>query len=345
MGFTTPEVTTTVLFSSTAKNFTTLIPNPADISLARSTVIVLCSLTVILLLLSCVIVFVYYFRTGRNLSLDARTRAVILFLTALVATIAGVSATTSALSIYRIYIFIIGLSVGLAYTLVGAYMFFDNRPANFHADGKKIPRPIGHKHGNMGIVIWLVMLPLIAMEFAILLGSLRRPQTTFYIADYIVALLQKLTQAAVYYFSVRHRYPCAKLPFASQWYFAVLSLYNFIMWDDSILTSHLDDSYSKQLYGNGFTIFKATYNSLLIDYRLMCCLLFVEHAVEISQQALVIQSNSNHQAENSLTNPLPNEETNDAFPKSGQVVQLLHPHSTQAIHYTGKFFINFSQTI
>ena len=200
---------------------------------------------------------------------------VLFFLAALVATVAGVSGTTNALRIYSVYLFIIGLVVGLIFTFMGAYMFFDSKPSCYGLNAKVKSKKIGYKHGNMGIVIWLVTLPLIAMEFAILLGNLRKQQTTFYIGDYVVALLQKLSQATIYYFSLRHRYYSAKLPFTSQWYFVVLALFNFIMWEDSILTSHLDDEYSKDLYGNGFTIFKATYNSLLIDYRLMCCLLFV----------------------------------------------------------------------
>ena len=37
------------------------------------------------------------------------------------------------------------------------------------------------------------------------------------------------------------------------------------------------------LFGNGFSIVKAAYNALLIDYRLLCCLLFPEHSLELTE--------------------------------------------------------------
>ena len=63
-----------------------------------------------------------------------------------------------------------------------------------------------------------------------------------------------------------------------------MSFINFVFWIDAIVHVNEDDKYSASVYGQAFWILKATYNALVIDYRLMCCLLFLEHAVEIKSQ-------------------------------------------------------------
>ena len=328
-------------------NFSTLYPNPADIGLTRVTVIALCSVTTTILLFVCGMAFIYYFGYGTRHTLDARTSAVLIFLTVLVATVAGVSGTTSAMDVYRVYIFSICLLVGVIFTITGAYMFFDNKPMGYGCNAELKSKEIGHKHDNMGIVIWLVTLPLIAMEFAIVLGNLRRHKPIFYVGDYSVALVQKFLQATIYYFSLRHRYYCAKLPFTSHWYFVVLAIFNFILWEDSILTSREDDNYSKYLYGNGFSIFKATYNSLIIDYRLLCCLLFAEHAMEINRDIAQIKSITEEELViSSLREPLsedfPEADNPDrngyrrAAPQAQQIIHFSSIYDVKVSHYTGE---------
>ena len=332
-------------------NSSTLIPSPADIGLTRVTVIALCSVTGIILFFMCCLAFIYYFGFGTRQTLDSRTSAVLIFSTALVATVAGVSGTTSAYDVYRVYLFVVCLLVGLIFTLIGAFMFFDNKSMSYGVDAKLKTMEIGHKHDNMGIVIWLITLPLIAMEFAILLGNLRREQTMYYIGDYVVALLQKLAQATIYYFSLRHRYYSAKLPFTSHWYFVVLAVFNFIMWEDSILTARSDDDYSKYLYGNGFSIFKATYNSLIIDYRLLCCLLFTEHAVEINKDIAQIKLLTDEELciasfRESARDDFPEIEHADnstapVTPQPGKVIHFSRSIDVQVSHYTGELILMF----
>ena len=336
----------TSLTPVTSWNASTLIPNPADIGLTRITAIALCSVTGIFLVLICCMAFIYYFGFGARHTLDSRTSAVFIFLTALVATVAGVAGTTSCMDVYRIYVLAICFLVGLMFTIFGAYFFFDNRPMCYGADAKLKSKEIGHRHDNMGIVIWLITLPLVAMEFSILLGNLRKEQDIFYVGDYIVAVLQKLAQAAIYYFSLRHRYYYAKLPFTSHWYFVVLALFNFILWEDSILTARMDDDYSRSIYGRGFSIFKATYNALIIDYRLMCCLLFAEHAMEINkdiekiqrctEEELLISSYREPSNGDIFEEDHARRESRLISPKAGQVIRSSSAFDVQVSHYTGE---------
>ena len=58
------------------------------------------------------------------------------------------------------------------------------------------------------------------------------------------------------------------------------------MWLDSMVNSDsdLDSTKAAQLYGPAFTMIETIYKALLIDYQLLCSLLFLEHAlVEIQE--------------------------------------------------------------
>ena len=304
-----------------------------SIDLTNSSTITLSSVTAFILFTACLLVFLEFCGIGKRRTLDARTSLIIFFLAALLGTVTAVCGVDSALTVYRVYLFAIILSLGLLFTGIGAWLFFDSTSQILSAGNVIRRKPIGYSHGNMGIVIWLVTLPLAIIEFALLLGNLKKSRSAFYIADYTVGLLQKLAQASIYYFSLRHRFPVRKCPVAAQWYFQILSMLNFILWEDSILTTHADDEYSKTLYGNGFSIVKAAYNSLLIDYRLMCCLIFLEHAVEIKDEP------EQHEIEDASPEqgqlPIGSKELNEDLMESGGLVKLAYTFSFRVAHFTG----------
>ena len=66
---------------------------------------------------------------------------------------------------------------------------------------------------------------------------------------------------------------------AASWYLKILSLFNFAMWLDSMVTTY--DGNIKMIFGQGWSIINTANIALLIDYRLLCCLLFAEHAMEV----------------------------------------------------------------
>ena len=72
---------------------------------------------------------------------------------------------------------------------------------------------------------------------------------------------------------------------AASWYLKIVSLFNFTMWLDSMVTN--SDGNIKKFFGQSFSIIDTANTALLIDYRLLCCLLFAEHALEV-RDALVV---------------------------------------------------------
>ena len=278
---------TTAGASVTILNIST--PLKCRVNVAFSSAIAISSLAGLFLLSICLLVFLYYYGVGKSYVLDQRTSLVLSFLTALMATVAGVSGTSgSEETVFGVYICVITISVGCGFVAVGAILFFDSSPG---PEGESANRKrIGHDNGSMGIIIWTVTVLLVLTEFLILYGVAMEHQSRLYIAILVVALIQKLGQASIYYFSLQRRYSSQFCPMASKWYFQVLSLFNFILWEESILTVHKDDEYMKLMYGNWTSMLKGLYNALLIDYRLMCCLIFLENSIEVKE---LVESISN----------------------------------------------------
>ena len=63
------------------------------------------------------------------------------------------------------------------------------------------------------------------------------------------------------------------------WYLKIVSLFNYTMWLDSMVQT--SDENIKMMFGQGWSAINTANIALLIDYRLLCCLLFAEHAVEV----------------------------------------------------------------
>ena len=253
-----------------------------DLDLRESSATVLCGLSSVVLLCLCILIFLHQFRiVGDNL-MDRRTSSILFLLGTILTTVTGICSANSALYIYRIYLFVILIVVGLIFATSGACLFFESSPTFLLVEQVQVRRQkLGDKHNNIGIIIWLITIPLAAVELFLLVANIKEMHTGFYTSLKTAGMLQKLTQASVYYFSLRHRYPRLQNPVVSQWYFNILSFMNFVLWVDSILLTHEDDKYVIIAYSDAFSIFKAAYNALLIDYRLMCCLIFLEHSFEI----------------------------------------------------------------
>ena len=208
--------------------------------------ITLCTLSSIVLLIACLLVFLQYCGAGSSslLVLDVRTSSVLFLLGGLLAVITCVSAVNSAMIVYRTYMFVTAISFGLIFPAAGAYLFFDDIPCYALQDGDtKKRQEVGNHLGNMGVIIWLVTIPLIAIEFFLIVAKLKGDHTVFYAFYTAVALLQKLTQAGLYYFYIRRRYPLIKCPSVARCYFEIVSFLNFIYWVGSIVRTHKDDSY------------------------------------------------------------------------------------------------------
>ena len=80
-----------------------------------------------------------------------------------------------------------------------------------------------------------------------------------------------------------------------RFYFRLLSFFNFIEWIDP--QKNIDDDVA--LTGIGakcdgwFNLLTVLYKALIIDYRLLCALLFLEHSVEVQNHADPADENDN----------------------------------------------------
>ncbi|XP_066922891.1 uncharacterized protein [Clytia hemisphaerica] len=97
---------------------------------------------------------------------------------------------------------------------------------------------------------------------------------------------QKFFQIIVYYFILTDSVPDKKSFRGASWYYKAIALINFIFWIESIKVTkdRQQEKYMENMFHEGFyTIFARTYTALIVDYRLICCILFVEHALEIDK--------------------------------------------------------------
>ena len=72
----------------------------------------------------------------------------------------------------------------------------------------------------------------------------------------------------------------------ARFYFEVLAFFNFIDWLDTqtTLDKGFDVEQAKQFYGEWFSFLYKLYKALLIDYRLLCSLLFLEHSFQVQNE-------------------------------------------------------------
>ncbi|XP_057293890.1 uncharacterized protein LOC130622446 [Hydractinia symbiolongicarpus] len=202
---------------------------------------------------------------------------VVLFFGVLLATVTSLSVPQNYPDIYGTYVIITLCVIGILMTLIGSKIFFV-APVN------ALERPLGFYHSDMSLIIWVVTIPLVLLELFVFIGAVTYKVDKYLATIKSIGLFQKLVQASVYHFSLRLKVPARDKKLGAAWYLVVLSFFNFAMWLDSIMTSHDGNLYIEELFGKGFSIITSACNALLIDYRLFCCLLFAEHALEIGSE-------------------------------------------------------------
>jgi len=265
------------LFSS-SENVTNQV---LDVSFENAVILV--TLASFVFFLTCIILVVYYqWRVCRHI-VETRIGVVVFFLGVLLAVITTLSSHEQQ-TVYAIYRLALLISCGMVVLVVGCAVLFENASPERPLDDYGYERlPVGYLHGSMGIIIWVITLPLSILELLFAIGAAKQAPNPTYAAVMYTALVQKVVQASVYHFSLRHKVARADLRMACSWLLKIISFFNFAFWIDSIATSHSDNDWVVSLFGNGFSIVKSAYNALLIDYRLLCCLLFLEHALELTE--------------------------------------------------------------
>ena len=179
-----------------------------------------------------------------------------------------------------------GLLVGIAFVFAGAWLFF-SRPEDAANQST-----LAQQQPSLGLVVGAITIPLIIAEiFLLVAGNASKKEETsealrklwpLVLADKSTFLAQKIVQAFVYIFVLRFKTICPRYRENAQFYFKTLAFFNFIEWVDSQVNEDSDVqlSHTKVMFGPWFDVFVAFYKALIIDYRLLCSLLFLEHSLE-----------------------------------------------------------------
>ena len=144
---------------------------------------------------------------------------------------------------------------------------------------------IGSHDEGMGLILAIITAPLLILEI-ILMGVLFHTKTLSNIlgAFLLVWWLEKTVQVLVYVY-VRRCKPIQRYSDGAIFYFSFLSFINFTMWLSSIPFTDVK-LYDEVSQDNNFWIVDRTYKALVIDFRLLCSILFLEHAVGLSKSGL-----------------------------------------------------------
>lgn len=175
--------------------------------------------------------------------------------------------------------------VGITFVLLGAIRFF-TKPTN---------RPtLGEQQPSMGLIVAMITIPLNTVELMIVLGAQASKNETrlalkdlwpLLLTDDVIFIVQKFVQAGVYFW-LRNTRPCESYKENAQFYFKILAFFNFIQWVDTQVNVESDFhvNEARAVYGGWFDVLKALYTGLMIDFRLLCSLLFLEHSIQIQSE-------------------------------------------------------------
>ena len=252
-----------------------------DVSFANAVVLV--TLSSFVYSSACIVLCVYYQWRAFQHIVETRFGIVVFFLGVLLTTITTLSSYKEK-TVYAVYRLAMLSGCGIVLLVVGCAVLFESYPLIRPLDDNHHRRlPVGYQHGSMGVIIWIITVPLSLLELLFAIGATKHAPDPTYAAVRYTALVQKIVQAGVYHFSLRHKVAKGGLCMACAWLLKIISFFNFAFWIDSIVTSNYDNVWAVHLFGQGFSIVKAAYNALLIDYRLLCCLVFLEHALELTE--------------------------------------------------------------
>ena len=188
--------------------------------------------------------------------------------------------------IYRIFTIFL---IGIVFAVFGAALFF-KVPTG---DGADEPT-LGRHQPSMGLVVTSITIPLVVIEIVLLIataasrntddskGKLKKPIWIYVLVDKSMFLVQKIIQAIIYLY-LRNTVTRQEYKENAQFYFRTLSFFNLVEWVDSQVNVNSDVGLSgiDKEFDGWFNAFTDLYTALIIDYRLLCSLLFLEHSVEV----------------------------------------------------------------
>lgn len=203
---------------------------------------------------------------------------IVLFIGIIISVIANLSYEDESAKIYFIYEIVYIVLFGILVTWFGWYFFFAIPVSTSNI------KPIGDGKTNISRFILYITVPIGLIELFLIVGYFieGNPIEIILIS---CGLLQKIFQAGLYHYSLRHKIPADERHHGASWFFKIMALFNFSMWLESITVADMQGSEVVNKYlQTGYSVFTYIYAALLIDYRLLCCMLFVEHAITIDKR-------------------------------------------------------------
>ena len=175
--------------------------------------------------------------------------------------------------------------VGIVFVLFGAVRFF-TKPTS-----SPTHRTLGEHEPSMGLLVTMITIPLNITELMLLLGAEASKNVTpkmkedlwaLLLTDDVIFIVQKFIQAGVYIW-LRNTRASESYRENAQFYFKILAFFNFIQWVDTQVNVEGDFhlNRARAVYGGWFDVLEAMYKALMIDFRLLCSLLFLEHSIHI----------------------------------------------------------------
>ena len=179
-----------------------------------------------------------------------------------------------------------GFLVGIAFMIFGAVLFF-SKP-----EDARNQSTLEQQQPSMGFVVGAITIPLIITEVFLVASACVSKDAIdskqfqglwiLVLSDKLTFLVQKITQAIIYIIILRYKTFSPRYEENAKFYLKILSFFNLVEWVDSQVNEDSDVQVSgaEGIYGDWFAIFSMFYKALIIDYRLLCSLLFLEHSLE-----------------------------------------------------------------
>ena len=151
---------------------------------------------------------------------------------------------------------------------------------------------IVREQSNLSTFIVVITVILTVLEILIIIGS-ALDGDVWNCLLFGSGTIQKTIQVFVYHCRLRYLMAREDRLSGAAWYYITIALVNLVLWNEAIeATNDEQTKYMKSVLQGAYSIFAKAYTGLIVDYRLICCILFVEHALEIEK----VQFNQTDQA-------------------------------------------------
>ncbi|CAB3992056.1 Hypothetical predicted protein [Paramuricea clavata] len=139
---------------------------------------------------------------------------------------------------------------------------------------------IGSHDRGMGLVVVFISVLVVSLEIVLIVMVFKRENLSAGFAIYLLVFACEKIVQVLLYIAIRRCTPDSRCRRGSVFYFNFLSFLNFTLWLNSIPFTDIPiyDEVSHNYY---LQYVDQTFKALVIDYRLLCAFLFLEHALAI----------------------------------------------------------------